>query len=348
MLPLRLVVGASERVHVDQCRVTDEPLWEIALSSCFPCEVTRRNRITVEHNGGHACRLELGDGLRRRLLDGARVECVRNRLGHWGTGIDHALLELIVRDLRGGAALEVERTKLAGAVHELVARMGCVLANELVLDQFELVDLGLIAAAANAPHIRISLCVEVDWLAGSTAHAQDLVSGKLISKCAVEVWTAPDHERLDLFGNTHRIGARSSLVKRIASANKWHKLHGAAVCLVIRFVVLDQVLHRLGDLRIGVGHLHCVSDVGHDRVARLALIHRNCDFVGGYALGGSASVIAGERHVTLRGEEVGNGDLARGGIAARAPVHRDASILGLREIHRIGNLSRNTGAWCRR
>ena len=81
MLPLILVVGAGKRIDVDERRRSDDPLGEVLLRGCFLGEVTRRDRVTVEHDRRDAGGLHLRDHLHGSCLDGRRIELIGNDLG---------------------------------------------------------------------------------------------------------------------------------------------------------------------------------------------------------------------------------------------------------------------------
>ena len=96
----------------------------------------------------------------------------------------------------------------------------------------------------------------------------------------------------------------------------------------------------MSSLAIGVG------DVVDDRVVLGPEVVDDLDRVGGDARRGRAAVVALERRVALRREEVGDGEAPGLGVAALAPVDLDALLLGLGERQRERDLAAAAARRC--
>ena len=337
MSPLSLVVTASERVGVGQGGGGDQPLRLVLLRGGLAGEVTGRDRVGGHDHRGDAGVLHLGHDLGGLLLDGARVQRVRQAQSH----LDSLLLQTRLHQI--GQTLGLGTT--TGFVHQGegalirlqgVTGVGGGLARQLLGDELDDVHLFLLGTGVESPHVRIALG-EPFGASATTTDAERLTCRQLVGESVGECRSTDDRKRLIVLDDSLGVGARRHLVVGQTGALVRHVLDRASVELVVRLEVLDEALDGLGLLGVGLVHLHGRGDVVDDRVAVGTHVMDDGDLLGGHTGTGCSTVVTLEgRHARWR-EVIRNRERTAIHVAPRSPVDGvgDSALGGLVDRQRV-------------
>ncbi len=191
--------------------------------------------------------------------------------------------------------------------------------------------LALLADLGDVPDVGEVLVVEPVRLRRGARETRHLPGGELLGERRGQDGTTEDHERFDVLGDRRGVGPRRRRVDGAAGAHVRDQLDRPAVGLHVRLVVVDERLHRLGALGVGVVVADLVVDRAEDDVVLRPLVEDDAHGITGDTDIDRAAVVPVEHGEALRRGDARHQERPGLGVAPIAPLVPVGHSLGGRQ-----------------